>query len=146
MAEIKFNMNPWYAPIPENWKNGVDFKYNETPVYKNASGLSVYEMIGLGEDTFALGHYYEVRWTNKEGQPETRFIFFQDGPIPQEGVTGLTNEAMLAIVIHRTSTLNAKFPCEENELALSHMKRALDLFNERTAKRMARGVEGQLKA
>jgi len=147
MAEVKFNINPWYAPISETWKNGSPpiFTYNETPVYSNDSGLEVYEMTGLNDDTFALGHYYEVRWVNKNGEKEKRWVFFQDGPIPEEGVTGLTTEALLVIAIHRTSTLNSKFPCEENELAILHMKKALDWFNTRTEKRKARGVEGHLK-
>lgn len=145
MAEIKFNINPWYAPIPDAWENGVSFKFNDEPVYQNDKGLSIHEMIGLGDDTFALGHYYESRWTNAEGNQERRWIFFQDGPIPAEGVNGLSSEALLALLIHRTSTLNAKFPCEENELAIQHLKKALDWFNERTAKRQARGVEGTLQ-
>jgi hypothetical protein len=145
MAEIKFNINPWYAPIPRTWEDiAAGFKYNDTPVYQDEKGLEVYEMIGLGDDTFQLGHYYELRWINKDGAPEIRWIFFQDGAVPTEGVNGLTNEALLAIVIHRTETINAKFPCTENELALQYMRRALELFNERTAKRKARGVEGTL--
>lgn len=141
MAEIKFNINPWYAP--REWTAAPEFKYAEDPVYRDENGLEVFEMIGINDDTFAPGHYYEMRWLNTKGEREVRWMFFQDGPIPANGVNGLTSEAMLAILIHRTSTLNTNFPCEENELAILHMKKALDWFNTRTAKRKARGVEGK---
>lgn len=143
MAEIKFSMAPWQMPPGFVWEKPPVFKYNETPVYENDTGLSVHEMTGIDDDTFALGHYYEVRWTDKAGQAQKRWIMFQDGTIPTEGLNGVTTEAMLAMEIHRTETMNARFPCDENELAILHMKKALEAFDARTAKRKARGVEGQ---
>lgn len=120
---------------------------NPNLVYKNDTGLHIYELRGksLGAP-LSLGHYYSVEWEDKEGEPCHRIVAFQDGPIPANGVNGLTSEALLAILIHRTETLNGQFPCDENELAILHMKKALEAFDARTAKRRARGVEGQLKA
>jgi hypothetical protein len=117
-------------------------------VYESDSGLQVHEMLrNPGEDKpLPPGHFYQVGWLDKNGDWQGDIIRFQDGPIPANGVNGLTSEALLAIIIHRTSTLNGQFPCDENENAIKHMERALALFNERTAKRKARGVEGQLKA
>ena len=123
------------------------FGPSRTLVYENETGLKVFEKRTLSRNNatmaLSLGHYYVAEWTDKEGHVQISEVSFQDGPIPANGVNGLTSEAVLAILIHRTSTLNANFPCEENELAILHMKKALDWFNTRTAKRKARGVEGK---
>ena len=120
-------------------------------VYESDAGLKVYEVLAYGiceggkETQVNPGHHYVAVEPPVEGAefPMQWTTSFQDGPIPANGVNGLTSEAMLAILIHRTSTLNTNFPCEENELAILHMKKALDWFNTRTAKRKARGVEGK---
>lgn len=87
------------------------------------------------------GHYYEIG--TKEASLQA--VAFQNGPVPEAGVNGVTSEALLAVLIHRTEELNKNFPCEENERAIEHMKDALAAFEERTAKRIARGVEGTYK-
>jgi hypothetical protein len=56
---------------------------------------------------------------------------------------GATNEDLLAVLIDRIGTLNDKFPCIENDAAISHLKGALHWLNQRTATRVAQGVEGQ---
>lgn len=70
-------------------------------------------------------------------------ISFQRGPVPENGVNGLTNEALLAILIDRTRFLDNKFPCDENKRAVQHMEEALVNLEVRTARRIARGVEGK---
>jgi hypothetical protein len=70
-------------------------------------------------------------------------IQFQRGPVPGNGVNGITNECLLHVLLHRTKFLNTKFPCVENALAIQHMEEALGQFNNRTAARIARGVEGK---
>jgi hypothetical protein len=45
------------------------------------------------------------------------------------------------MLIDRTTILNTKFPCIENDTALYHLGAALRWFNERTTKRVAQGVE-----
>lgn len=87
------------------------------------------------------GHYYEIG-TKEES---LHAVAFQNGPVPEVGINGVTSEALLAVLIHRTEELNKNFPCEENERAIEHMKDALAAFEERTAKRIARGVEGTYK-
>lgn len=72
-------------------------------------------------------------------------LHFQDGPIPMHGVNGVTTEAVLAVLIHRTKTLNDKFPCTENEQMISHMEAAIAAGKARTANRIARNVEGTYK-
>jgi predicted secreted protein len=88
-----------------------------------------------------LGHVYQVL-----AGPQVTSIEFQNGPIKEAGVNGLTNEALLSILIHRTQVLNSRFPCRENAIAITKMEEALMWFNKRTADRQARGVEGEHKA
>ncbi|MDV4239022.1 hypothetical protein [Acinetobacter baumannii] len=57
-------------------------------------------------------------------------------------MNGITSEALLAILIHRTKILNNNFPCEENKRAITYMENALALFEQRTRDRQQRGVEG----
>ncbi len=70
-------------------------------------------------------------------------IDFQNGPINEAGVNGLTHEVLLAIVIDRLRAFQAgKFACRENALALTKLQEAQMWLLERTRGRMARGVEG----
>ena len=87
------------------------------------------------------GHFYDVI----SGETITP-IHFQNGPVKVHGVNGVTSEALLAILIHRTKVLNDNFPCDENKRAISYMENALALFEQRTKDRQARGVEGFNKA
>lgn len=73
-------------------------------------------------------------------------LFFQDGAIKEVGVNGITQEALLAIVIDRLRGFQSgQFACNENARALSHVKRALRQLQVRTLTRIARGVEGEAK-
>ncbi|WP_051526517.1 hypothetical protein [Alkanindiges illinoisensis] len=58
-------------------------------------------------------------------------IEFQAGNPAVNGVNGLTNELLLAILIDRTKVLDSEQPCDENKLALDYMQSALECFQER---------------
>lgn len=79
----------------------------------------------------------------------TRFEFdvaFQNGPIQQVGVNGISNEALLAIVEDRLKGFAAgPFACRENAIALTHVQDAMHWLHHRTRERIARGVEGTLQ-
>lgn len=117
-------------------------------IYKDNNGVEVEALTEVGgglsiggqqtEVRNVDGHYYSVL-TGKEYQ----MIKFQLGPVPANGVNGLTNEALLAILIHRTKFLDAKFGCDENKRAIQRMEEALVNLEVRTARRMVRGVEGK---
>jgi hypothetical protein len=92
----------------------------------------------LGNDV--SGHQYVVI-----AGTHTSYVDFQFGPVKENGLNGVTNEALLAILLDRTKYLNSKFPCEENKAAIIHMQAALDFFELRTKSRIQRGVEGQNK-
>ncbi len=95
-------------------------------------------------------HKYVLSW--KQGDDAIQnlkasaYLVFQDGPIKEVGVNGVTQEALLAIVIDRLRSFQAgPFASPLNERALSHCKIALDALHERTRDRIARGVEGMSK-
>lgn len=70
-------------------------------------------------------------------------IFFQNGPINEAGVNGVTQEVLLAIVIDRLRSFQAgKYACRENALALTKLEEGMQWLLSRTRARMARGVEG----
>lgn len=74
-------------------------------------------------------------------------ILFQNGPIAERGVNGLTQEVLLAIVVDRLNSFqNGPFANRFNEDALRHVEAALHILHERTKERVDRGVEGTLQA
>jgi hypothetical protein len=89
-------------------------------------------------------HQYSIRWKNEKFETEPHcFIGFQNGPIKEFGVNGITQEALLAVVIDRLRSFQAgPFNCFANGEALTHCQRALFLLQQRTKDRIRRGVEG----
>ncbi len=70
-------------------------------------------------------------------------LLFQNGPIAEVGVNGITHEALLAILIDRMRGFQSgPFACRENALALTKLEEAQQWLSSRTRARMARGVEG----
>jgi hypothetical protein len=70
-------------------------------------------------------------------------IGFQNGPIQEAGANGITQEALLAVVIDRLRGFQSgPYACRENAIALTHCEDALMWLQKRTRDRMARGVEG----
>lgn len=70
-------------------------------------------------------------------------IVFQNGPIAEAGVNGLTHEVLLAIVADRLRSFQGgPFSCRENALALTKIEEAQHWLQHRTLARMRRGVEG----
>lgn len=85
-------------------------------------------------------HEYEIALPDGSGVR----IGFQNGPINEHGVNGITQEALLAIVADRLEAFQAgPFACTENLNALAHVHDAMTWLQSRTKARMARGVEGQ---
>ena len=73
-------------------------------------------------------------------------LLFQNGPIAEAGVNGITHEALLAILIDRLRGLqNGPYKSKANACALTHLEEALMWLNQRTIERMRRGVEGTHK-
>lgn len=94
----------------------------------------------------ACHEYLITLFPDAAGRPQKSWpISFQNGPIKEFGFNGLSQEALLAIVIDRLRSFNAPsapFACRENAVALTHLETALMWLQKRTRDRMARGVEG----
>jgi hypothetical protein len=100
-------------------------------------------------------HHYKVRGfdtaTNPSREDESGFsssfsclpIIFQNGPINEAGVNGVTQEVLLAIVADRLRSFQAgPYACKANACALTHIEEAQHWLQQRTIERMRRGVEG----
>lgn len=98
--------------------------------------LTVLDEPGAG----GANHQYLVQLP--AGGPDY-YITFQNGPIAENGVNGLTQEVLLAIVIDRLQAFQkGPYACRENALALTKLEEAKHWLFSRTLERMARGVEG----
>lgn len=72
-------------------------------------------------------------------------IDFQNGPVPQSGVNGVTQEALIAVCMHRLESFQGgPFPSPDNAEALAHLAKAMECLQRRTKTRLERGVEGTL--
>lgn len=107
-------------------------------IHTDHNGVYVNAISTLSDGTDVEGHIYGVG-----AGPQFTSIQFQRGGVADNGVNGMTNEALLAILIHRTKFLDAKFPCDENRRAIQHMEEALVNLEVRSARRIVRGVEGK---
>lgn len=86
-------------------------------------------------------HHYRVAGPTA-GFPQVD-IRFQNGAIKEAGVNGVTQEALLAVVIDRLRSFQAgPYACRENAIALTHCEDALMWLQKRTRARILRGVEG----
>lgn len=93
-------------------------------------------------------HHYRIEPITLSGDhPEGAInpceIRFQNGPILECGVNGLSNESLFAVVEDRLLGFQAgPFACRENAIALTKLQEAMMWLQKRTRDRMARGVEG----
>src|SRR5690606_1809470 len=100
-------------------------------------------------------HLYMIEGFNTGTNPSDPFVerhgapaqhatvLFQNGLIGEVGVNGVTQEALLAIVIDRLQCFqHGPYACRENALALTKCEEALHWLQHRTLARVARGVEG----
>lgn len=70
-------------------------------------------------------------------------IKFQNGPIAEAGVNGLTHEVLIAILCDRLRGFQAgAYANQFNAVALLHLELAQKALQSRTRERMERGVEG----
>jgi len=108
-------------------------------------GVTISILDGPGEGGANHEYYLSRGGDNRKGIPVGEFghVHFQNGPVQENGVNGIHQEDLLAIVIDRLQSFQAgPFPCEENAMAIRKIEVALDILNRRTADRVQRGVEG----
>ncbi|MCU5514411.1 hypothetical protein OCF62_07480 [Bacillus wiedmannii] len=109
---------------------------------KNPSGaLTVGPCMGTID---VYGSYLELLDKIELVEKEFITIKFQEGPIHEHGVNGSQIEEVIQVLHDRLQGFqNGGFPCNENTMAMHHLKRAKKWLDERTAKRKAQGVEGK---
>lgn len=92
------------------------------------------------------GHQYEL--DNFEGGKQL-LHFIHKEPVATGSAelrtvnNGTTNEEVLRVLIDRLNSMQAKFPCRENAIVMTHLETGLLWLEKRTADRKARGVEGK---
>jgi len=70
-------------------------------------------------------------------------LSFQTGPVKEAGVNGISNEALLAVLIDRLQCFQrGPQRCRENSIALTKLEEAMHWLAARSRDREARGVEG----
>lgn len=89
-------------------------------------------------------HEYVVQLPDNGDTPGVSMLIeFQNGPINEVGVNGVTHEVLLAIVADRLRSFqDGPYACRENALALTKIEEAMHWLHHRTRARMVRGVEG----
>lgn len=96
-----------------------------------------------GPDAGGAHVTYHLFGNSKDRESFCKAIVFQCGN-PDEGINGITNEQLLAIVRHRLQGFQSgPFPCEENAEAGKHVDAALEALERRADERLARGVAGR---
>ena len=115
------------------------------------NGLN-YELNVTCLDEAGLGgacHKYSIQYVGPnagECKWDETLIHFQNGPIKEAGVNGISNEALIAILIDRMEGFQSgKFACHDNQMALDHLQGARLWLHKRTMDRVARDVEGTNK-
>lgn len=100
-------------------------------------------------------HRYEITGFDTETNPSKEspdgyshsksrdVLLFQNGPINEYGVNGITHEVLLAILVDRLQGFQSgPYACRENAIALTKLQEAQMWLQSRTRERMARNVEG----
>lgn len=121
--------------IPDAWDN-------DSTIYDlgNGESVAVYPWHGVARTIV-----FKSDGSKSTQEFMLQRIAFQNGPVREAGVTGGTNEALLAVVIDRLEGFQrGQFACHDNEVALDHVQSARLWLHKRTVDRVARGVEGTL--
>ncbi len=70
-------------------------------------------------------------------------LHFQHGPVKEAGINGITDQALLAIVLHRWRAFQrSKWSNRETALSITKLEEALMWQHKRTLDRVKRNVEG----
>jgi len=97
-------------------------------------------------DASGASHRYGISVHNVVPQGESNAVYglrFQQGPLNEVGANGITNEALLAIVLDRMRGFqNGPFNNRENAIVITKLEEAMHWLHHRTRDRLARGVEG----
>ena len=100
------------------------------------------------EFRFNAPHHFVVVDANGENSdgkvgPCLSQVHFQEGPIKENGVNGVCNEDLIAMVICRLEHFQkSEYSSRDNAMAITKLEEALLWLRKRTMAREQRGVEG----
>ncbi len=106
--------------------------------------IDVLDVAGHG----GANHEYLISWHPKTTSDQVASrsfiqIGFQNGPIKECGVNGVTDQSLVALVIDRYRGFQSgQYSCADNVEALAHLEAFMECSKRRTKARIARGVEG----
>jgi hypothetical protein len=87
---------------------------------------------------------YKRFQSDDQGMVEHCDLKFQNGGLKEVGPNGITDQALLAIVIDRIRGFNdGPYRCRENSLIITKLEEALMWMEKRGNDRARRGVEGE---
>jgi len=110
---------------------------------KNPLNHSKYtKVLHESEYKYNAPHHFSVKSVDEPTKVLAQ-IDFQEGPINEVGVNGVTNEDLVAMVIARLEGFQkSEFACRENAIAITRFEEGLMWLGKRTKVREVRGVEG----
>lgn len=92
-------------------------------------------------------HHYRVLVDEYSTDGDVCEIRFQHGPVLEHGVNGITNEALIAVVLDRLRSFQkGSFSSRYNAISITKLEEALMWQHKRTLDRVRRGVEGKNEA
>ena len=99
-------------------------------------------VLAIGDPGATANRSYAIEYSSQVGGLVGMGLDFQSGD-PAEGINGISNEALLAIVEDRLAGFKkGPFSCRENAIALTKIQEAMMWLQRRTREREMRGVEG----
>lgn len=103
-----------------------------------------FEVISADEpDQGGASHAYSIQLSTGLTGWFGASLKFQQGPISEVGVNGISDEALLCILIDRLRGFQrGHLGCREDALAITKLEEATHWLNHRKSDRVARGVEG----
>lgn len=95
----------------------------------------------LDDQKFNAPHHFTI--SNYETGDLLCKVDFQEGPIKEVGINGVSNEDLIIMVIARLEAFQkSDYFCYENEMALSYLNSALTALTLRTKRRTETDIEG----
>lgn len=132
------------ALIPKPLHELVRVEVNDQP--GNGGANHDYTIVVTNKDVRAKDPTQPTPTDSPWGVSTTR-LRFQNGPVNEVGANGISDEALLAILIDRAKGFcSGPFASREGSLALTHLQEAEHWLRARTQDRTDRGVEGYQKA
>jgi hypothetical protein len=123
-----------------------EVKWNKLPGMGMDASLSITADDRI-RDLGNMSHEYKIFGGSPDGpQGLLCTIRFQNGPVKENGINGVSNEALIAVVLDRLSgAQDGQWKCRENALAITKLEEAVHWLHHRTIERCARNVEGTSK-